>query len=194
MSKLYFRYGAMNSGKSTAILQVAHNYEEKGMKILLIKPSIDTKGDRNIVSRLGVKKEVDILLSPNDTILNSMSEQLSSVFKPSAIIVDEAQFLMPLQVDELYEITKIYDIPVLCYGLRCDFQMRGFPGATRLLEISDDIEELKTICKCGKKATQNIRLINGNPVFDGKQIEIDNQDNIQYESVCGGCYLKLKRK
>ena len=123
-----------------------------------------------------------------------MSEQLSSVFKPSAIIVDEAQFLMPLQVDELYEITKIYDIPVLCYGLRCDFQMRGFPGATRLLEISDDIEELKTICKCGKKATQNIRLINGNPVFDGKQIEIDNQDNIQYESVCGGCYLKLKRK
>lgn len=194
MSKLYFRYGAMNSGKSTAILQVAHNYEEKGMKILLIKPSIDTKGDRNIVSRLGVKKEVDILLSPNDTILNSMSEQLSNVFKPSAIIVDEAQFLMPLQVDELYEITKIYDIPVLCYGLRCDFQMRGFPGATRLLEISDDIEELKTICKCGKKATQNIRLINGNPVFDGKQIEIDNQDNIQYESVCGSCYLKLKRK
>lgn len=194
MSKLYFRYGAMNSGKSTAILQVAHNYEEKGMKILLIKPSIDTKGDRNIVSRLGVEKEVDILLTPNDTILNSMSEQLSSVFKPSAIIVDEAQFLMPLQVNELYEITKIYDIPVLCYGLRCDFQMRGFPGATRLLEISDDIEELKTICKCGKKATQNIRLINGNPVFDGKQIEIDNQDNIQYESVCGGCYLKLKRK
>lgn len=194
MSKLYFRYGAMNSGKSTAILQVAHNYEEKGMKILLIKPSIDTKGDRNIVSRLGVKKEVDILLSPNDTILNSMSEQLSSVFKPSAIIVDEAQFLMPLQVDELYEITKIYDIPVLCYGLRCDFQMKGFPGASRLLEISDDIEELKTICKCGKKATQNIRLINGSPVFDGKQIEIDNQDNIQYESVCGGCYLKLKRK
>jgi len=194
MSKLYFRYGAMNSGKSTAILQVAHNYEEKGMKILLIKPSIDTKGDKNIVSRLGVKKEVDILLSPNDTILNSMSEQLSNVFKPSAIIVDEAQFLMPLQVDELYEITKIYDIPVLCYGLRCDFQMRGFPGAARLLEISDDIEELKTICKCGKKATQNIRLINGNPVFDGKQIEIDNQDNIQYESVCGGCYLKLKRK
>lgn len=194
MSKLYFRYGAMNSGKSTAILQVAHNYEEKGMKILLIKPSIDTKGDRNIVSRLGVEKEVDILLTPNDTILNSMSEQLSSVFKPSAIIVDEAQFLMPLQVDELYEITKIYDIPVLCYGLRCDFQMRGFPGATRLLEISDDIEELKTICKCGKKATQNIRLINGNLVFDGKQIEIDNQDNIQYESVCGGCYLKLKRK
>lgn len=194
MSKLYFRYGAMNSGKSTAILQVAHNYEEKGMKILLIKPSIDTKGDRNIVSRLGVEKEVDILLTPNDTILNSMSEQLPNVFKPSAIIVDEAQFLMPLQVDELYEITKIYDIPVLCYGLRCDFQMRGFPGATRLLEISDDIEELKTICKCGKKATQNIRLINGNPVFDGKQIEIDNQDNIQYESVCGGCYLKLKRK
>lgn len=194
MSKLYFRYGAMNSGKSTAILQVAHNYEEKGMKILLIKPSIDTKGDRNIVSRLGVEKEVDILLTPNDTILNSMSEQLSSVFKPSAIIVDEAQFLMPLQVDELYEITKIYDIPVLCYGLRCDFQMRGFPGATRLLEISDDIEELKTICKCGKKATQNIRLINGEPVFNGNQIEIDNQDNIQYESVCGGCYLKLKRR
>ena len=189
MAKLYFRYGAMNSGKTTVLLQTAHNYEERGMHIIVIKPSIDTKGDSKIVSRLGVDREVDILLPPEDTVTEHMQP-----IKPSAIIVDEAQFLTPAQVDELYYYTKEYDIPVLCYGLRCDFQMNGFPGATRLLEISDEITELKTICRCGKKATQNIRLVNGKPTFEGLQVAIDGvNDKITYESVCGECYLKLKK-
>lgn len=190
MSKLYFRYGAMNAGKSAALLSVAHNYEEKGMPIILLKPSIDTKGDNKVTSRIGIEREVDILLAPEDFILDKMPNKQ----KPWAIIVDEAQFLTPEQVEELFVITKIYDIPVLCYGLRCDFQMKGFPGSTRLLELADDIEELKTICSCGKKATQNLRLINNQPVFEGEQVEIDGKSDIQYTSVCGECYLKLKEK
>lgn len=189
MAKLYYRYGAMNSGKSTILLQTAHNYEEQGMKVLLIKPSVDTKGNNKIVSRLGVERETDVQLPSNKTLIELMSPE-----KPAAIIVDEVQFLTPVQVDELYFITKEYDIPVLCYGLRCDFQMKGFPGATRLLEIADDIIELKTICRCGKKATQNIRLVDGKPVFKGNQIAIDGKANITYESVCGGCYLKLRKE
>lgn len=189
MSKLYFHYGAMNSGKTTALLQVAHNYEEKEMKIILIKPKTDTKGLNKVVSRLGVEREVDILLDSDKTIMECMKPE-----KPNAIIVDEAQFLTPKQVDELYFITKEYDIPVLCYGLRCDFQMKGFPGSTRLLEIADDIKELKTICKCGQKATQNLRTLNGVAVFEGNQVLIDGESDIKYEGVCGKCYIKYKKR
>lgn len=189
MSKLYFRYGAMNSGKTAALLQVAHNYEEKGMKVVVIKPSIDTKGDDKVTSRLGIERKVDVILAPNEGIMEHMV-----LNKPDAIIVDEAQFLTFDQVDELYAITKTFDVPVLAYGLRCDFQMKGFPGASRLLELADDIEELKTICACGKKATQNLRLINGEPTFEGSQVAIDGTDNITYDSVCGECYLRLRRQ
>lgn len=189
MAKLYFRYGAMNCGKTTALLQVAHNYEERGMSIILIKPSIDTKGDNRVVSRLGADREVDIMLPPTDSVFEHMSTK-----KPNAIIVDEAQFLDPSQVDELFIMTKEFDIPILCYGLRTDFQMKGFPGASRLLELADDVEELKTICRCGKKATLNMRFINGEPVFDGDQVAIDNgENNISYESVCGTCYVKKRQ-
>ena len=188
MSKLYFRYGAMNSGKSTAILQVAHNYEERGMKILLVKSTIDTKAEDKVSSRIGAERKVDFLLPVN----SSLFKFLDKKNLPAAILVDEAQFLTPTQVDELYFITKNFNIPVICYGLRCDFKMNGFEGATRLLQIADDIEELKTICRCGKKATQNVRFINGQPIFEGEQIEIDDGSKVQYESVCGDCYLKLK--
>ncbi len=184
MAKLYFRYGAMNCGKSTAIIQVAYNYEEKGKNILLVKPSIDTKGEKNVVNRSNLSREVDLLLSPNDLVSNHLKPDLS------AILVDEAQFLQPEQVDDLYKISKFQDIPILCYGLRCDFRMHGFPGASRLLEIADSLEELKTICKCGKKATQNLRLVNGSPTFEGNQVAIDGKDLVTYESVCGSCYLK----
>ena len=196
MAKLYFRYGAMNSGKTTMLLQTAHNYEEQGMKIIIIKPMVDTKGEDKVVSRLGVERTVDIRLAENDSVMDSIYETFkNNAFKPNAIIVDEAQFLQPFQVDELFDITKSFDIPVLAYGLRCDFRMIGFPGATRLLEIADDITELKTICKCGKKATQNLRLVNGEPTFDGNTIAIDGASNeVKYESVCGECYLKLKKK
>lgn len=190
MSKLYFRYGAMNAGKSAALLSVAHNYEEKGLPVILIKPSVDTKGNNKVVSRIGIEKDADVILAPEDFIMS----KLPNTQKPWAIIVDEAQFLTPTQVEELFVITKMYDVPVLCYGLRCDFQMKGFPGASRLLELADDIEELKTICHCGKKATQNIRLINEEPTFEGSQVAIDGTANITYDSVCGECYLKLRRR
>ena len=189
MSKLYFRYGAMSSGKSAALLQVAYNYERQGMTIVLVKPSIDTKAEEKVSSRLGIERPADVLLAPTDRLIDKMEP-----IKPHAIIVDEAQFLTPEQVDELYTITKVYDIPVLCYGLRCDFQMNGFPGSTRLLLIADDVEELKTICKCGSKATQNLRLVSGTPVFEGEQIVIDDHTQVEYEGVCGKCYLKLRRK
>lgn len=188
MSKLYFNYGAMNSGKSTALLQVAHNYEQQGMKVLIIKPAIDTKAEDRVSSRLGIERKVDILLTKSGRIVNEMKDV------PDAILVDEAEFLTKKQVDELYAITKEYDVPVLCYGLRTDFQSKGFEGATRLLELADDIKELKTICKCGSKATHNLRLVNNVPTFVGKQVEIDNQETVEYESVCGKCYLKLKKQ
>ncbi len=188
MSKLYFRYGAMGSGKTAALLQVAHNYEEKGMNVVVVKPGIDTKGNDTVVSRIGIDRKVDIILGPNDKLTDKMEP-----IKPHAIIVDEAQFLTRVQVNNLYIITKKYDIPVLCYGLRCDFQMHGFEGAVRLLELADDIEELKTICNCGSKATQNLRLVDGEPVFDGAQVMIDDHTQVEYEGVCGKCYLKARK-
>ena len=187
MSKLYFRYGAMNCGKTSALLQVAHNYEEKEMNVVLVKPKLDTKAEDKVSSRIGLERKVDILLDSTDVLMDKIS-----IEKPHAIIVDEAQFLTEKQIDELYYITKVYDIPVLCYGLRADFKMQGFEGSTRLLQIADDIEEMKTICQCGSKATQNIRKINGQVVFNGEQVVIDNSDKVEYESVCGKCYLKLK--
>lgn len=189
MSKLYFRYGAMSSGKTAALLQVAHNYEQQGMTVVLVKPSVDTKGKTKVTSRLGIEREVDVILAPGEELLTKMQP-----IKPHAIIVDEAQFLTADQVDELYCITKKYDIPVLCYGLRCDFQMRGFEGSTRLLLLADDIEELKTICHCGSKATQNLRLVNNQPTFEGEQIVIDDHTKVEYTGVCGKCYLKIRRK
>ena len=189
MSKLYFRYGAMNSGKTTALLQVAHNYEEKGMHPIIIKPLIDTKGNNKVISRIGIERAVDYLIASDYNI-----EENINLVGIDAIIVDEAQFLTREQVEQLYRITKYYSIPVLCYGLRCDFQMQGFPGSTRLLEIADSLEELKTICSCGRKATQNLRLINGKPVFEGEQVEIDNQNDIKYDSVWGRCYFDLQRR
>ena len=189
MSKLYFRYGAMNSGKTTALLQVAHNYEEKGMHPIIIKPLIDTKGNNKVISRIGIEREVDYLIAPDYDI-----EVNINLVGVDAIIVDEAQFLTREQVEQLYHITKYYNVPVLCYGLIFDFQMQGFPCSTRLIEIADSLEELKTICSCGRKATQNLRLINGKPVFEGEQVEIDNQNDIKYDSVCGRCYFDLQRR
>lgn len=193
MSKLYFRYSSMNAGKSTQLLQVAHNYEERGMKVLLLKPSIDTKGNDSIVSRLGVSRKVDILVSKDMDI----QQEIASKFYPvnfSCILVDEAQFLTKAQVDQLLDIAVKWDIPVICYGLRTDFLREGFEGSTRLLQIAHEIEELKTICDCGKKAIFNIRFVNGIPVFDGDQVCIDDKSNVEYVSVCANCYDKLKEE
>src|SRR6187402_2698928 len=164
MAKLYFRYGAMNSGKSTALLQAAYNYEERGQQVLLAKPAIDSKGDSAIVSRLGVARPVDFTIGPNDDVLALFMQRRAAVIRETAtdvscLLVDEAQFLSEGQVDDLLRIAIDEDVPVLAYGIRTDFQTVAFPGSRRLLEIAHSLEELKTICRCGRKAIFNARKI-----------------------------------
>lgn len=187
MAKLYFRYSAMNSGKSTALLQAAHNYEERGMRVLILKPAIDSKGDTSIVSRLGLTREADILIHAHD----SINTVLQGKEMPSCILVDEAQFLTPAQVDELFWLAVHTDTPVLTYGLRTDFSMTAFPGASRLLELAHELQELKTICQCGKKAILNGRKVNGAFVKEGAQVAIDGTESVEYESLCGACYERF---
>lgn len=194
MSKLYFRYGAMNSGKSTNLMQVAYNYEERGMRVVLIKPSTDKKGEDKLVSRLGVERKVDLLINDEQNIYEEVKKWEDNKYKIDCILVDEVQFLKSHQIDELFEIAVCLDIPVICYGLRTDFKMQGFEGSTRLLLLAHSIEELKTICKCGRKAVLNGRKINGKFVFEGEQVAIDNVDNVEYESLCGHCYFKFKNE
>ena len=191
MAKLYFRYGAMNSGKTTQLLQTAYNYEERNMKVIIVKPSKDTKGDKMIVSRLGAKRKVDVLLTPKDSIIKIVKDKY---FKVNCILVDEAQFLEPKQVDELMEIVLKMDIPVICYGLRTDFLTKGFPGSSRLLELAHSIEEMKTICKCGTKAIFNARFVDGKFTLDGDQVAIDGEKNVSYISMCGKCYMEEKNR
>jgi thymidine kinase len=194
MAKLYFRYGAMNSGKSTALLQAAFNYEERGHQVLLAKPAIDTKGDRDIVSRLGMVREVDFTIEPDTNVLDRFQEYRNRIIEQhgrdvSCLLVDEAQFLTREQVDDLLRIALLDDIPVLAYGIRTDFQTVAFAGSRRLLEIAHSLEELKTICRCGRKAIFNGRLVDGRYVFDGAQVAIDGAE-VTYESLCGACYLQ----
>ena len=191
MAKLYFRYGSMNSGKSTILMQVAHNYEERGMEVAVLKPGIDTKAESRIQSRIGLEREVDHLIQKEENIYELFKEKEN---KPNAIIIDEAQFLEPKQVDQLMEIVVKLNIPVICYGLRTDFKTQGFPGSTRLLEIAHTLEEMKTICRCGAKAMFNLRMVNGEPIFEGEQVAIDGGDIVTYEAVCPKCYYKLKEK
>lgn len=186
----------MNSGKSTALLQAAHNYEERHQVVLLAKPAIDTKGARSITSRLGVDREVDFLITPELNLRVSFAElcqakQTENGKPVSCLLIDEAQFLTGKQVDEALQIAVLDGIPVLAYGIRTDFLTNGFPGSLRLLEIAHSLEELKTICRCGRKAMFNARKINGDFIFDGEQVAIDG-DAVTYESLCANCYFEEK--
>jgi thymidine kinase len=194
VAKLYFRYGAMNSGKSTAMLQAAHNYEERGHRVLLAKPEIDTKGDLGILSRLGVRRNVDFVISAETDLYLRFQTHRERTMKRfnrdvSALLVDEAQFLTEAQVDDLLRIAILENVPVLAYGIRTDFQTVAFPGSRRLLEIAHSLEELKTICRCGRKAVFNARKIDDVFVFDGDQVAIE-ESHVSYESLCGACYLQ----
>ncbi|MCT9002107.1 thymidine kinase [Microbacterium memoriense] len=190
MAKLYFRYGAMNSGKSTALLQAAYNYEERGQHVLLAKPTVDTKGAEKISSRLGVERMVDFLIGPDDDVRELVAAHAHPAV--ACLLVDEAQFLSPAQVEDLLRIAVGERIPVLAYGIRSDFQTRAFPGSARLLELAHSLEELKTICRCGRKAIFNARLVGGRFVFDGDQVAIDelSTERVTYESMCAECYLR----
>ena len=201
MAKLYFRYGAMNSGKSTGLLQAAFNYEERGQRVLLAKPDVDTKGDADVVSRLGMTRSVDFLIPAGASARELFTAQAHGddpdallqhvdTAPVACLLVDEAQFLEPEQVDDLFRIAVLDNVPVLAYGIRTDFRTRAFPGSLRLLEIAHTLEELKTICRCGRKAIFNTRRVGDRVVFDGDQVAIDGQD-VWYESLCGACYLEV---
>jgi thymidine kinase len=196
VAKLYFRYGAMNSGKSTSLLQAAYNYEERGQHVLLAKPAIDTKGASEISSRLGMTREVDFLVGADDD-ARALFAAHSRDRDIACLLVDEAQFLTPAQIDDLFRIAIEDGIPVIAYGIRNDFLTHAFPGSARLLAISHSLEELKTICRCGRKAVFNGRVVGGRFVFDGDQVAIDEgaegeiaPEVTTYESLCGACYLQ----
>lgn len=192
MSKLYFRYGAMNCGKSSALMQVAHNYEENNKTVRVIKSKIDTKAEDRLSSRIGLERKVDILIDKDESFEKYFEEWNNNI---DCLLVDEAQFLSSKQIEELWIVSKMYDIPVICYGLKTDFKSHLFEGSKRLLELADEIEELVTICNCGKRAKFNARYVNGKFAKEGAGILIDGSDDkVEYRPLCGKCYLKELKK
>ena len=183
MAKLYFRYGTMDSAKTLNLLAVAHNYRKQGKRVVLAKPALDVRfGDRRVASRAGLSEQADLQLEP-DTVLDL--EDLRDV---DCVLVDEAQFLSPAVVDQLRLVTLRLGVPVICYGLRTDFQTRGFPGALRLLELADSIEEVKVTCQhCGSKAVFNLRTAGGEAVIEGAQVSLGDEE---YVPVCWRHYVE----
>ncbi len=192
MAKLYFRYAAMNAGKSTALLQAAYNYEERRMAVVLLTAELDTRGGVGLIaSRLGLSREA-ITFNAGHSMAERIAhaQQAKWAAKLSCVLIDEAQFLTPIQVQELHRWAHAYDTPVMCYGLRSDFLGNAFAGSATLLVLADDIEEMKTICECGKKASMNARFNDdGDRVREGEQVLIGG--NTRYRGLCPDCfYLK----
>lgn len=190
-SKLFFRYATMNSAKSAELLMKAYNFEERGLKILCIKPSIDGREGKNVIkSRVGIERECK-MVKPTDNIYDGVKKLLENGGKIDWILADESQFFKKEQIDQLGDIVDELDINVICYGLRADFRTELFEGSKRLFEIADSIEEMKSSCSCGRKSIINARIDeNGNVVTNGEQIEIGGND--RYVSLCRKCYKKLR--
>lgn len=191
MAKLYFKYGAMGCSKTAQALITKFNYEERNMKVLLLKPSVDTRDGASIVkSRIGLSKPC-LSLSADQNVYEIYKNEYADC---QVVIVDECQFLTPEQVDQLDDIVIDFDVPVLCFGLATDFLTHLFPGSKRLFEIAESITEIKSVCKCGAKATVNARIDeNGKVVTEGDQICIGGND--KYVAMCRKCYLKhIKNK
>ena len=186
MAKLYFKYGAMGSSKTAQALITKYNYEENDMKVWLLKPSADTRdGVATLRSRIGLEAEVEIA-TPDANIYDRYVAD--HVGKCDAVIVDECQFLTPAQIDQLRQIVDDYNVPVMCFGLRTDFQTHLFPGSHRLMELADAIEEIKTMCDCGAKATVNARINDGYIVTEGAQVVLGGNDC--YIAMCHRCYVR----
>ncbi|MCP9758190.1 thymidine kinase [Aquitalea sp. S1-19] len=181
MAKLFFRHAAMNSGKSTQLLQIAHNYEYQGRRVSLFTAAIDGRfGVGQISSRLGVSRSAAVF----DTTTHFDAQMVGAV---DCVLIDEAQFLAPDQVRQLHRLAHVHDIPVIAFGLRSDFRGEPFPGAAWLLALAEDIEEIKTICLCGRKATMHLRVdASGQRLNQGPQVEIGDAD--RYRSVCARCF------
>lgn len=180
----------MDCGKTIHLLAVAHNYEERGQKVCVIKSATDTKNGTKLLSRIGLERETEFTFDKRANLYSKIKNNYSDV---ACILVDEAQFLTAKQVDQLQLVTIKMHIPVICYGLRLNFRQtdKGFEGATRLLQIAHDIEELKTICECGKKATRNSRFLDDKLVLDGPDILIDDgTSKIEYRSLCPACFQR----
>ena len=190
MAKLYFKYGAMGSSKSAQALITKFNYEELGMSVWLIKPSIDTRDGADIIrSRIGLEASADVITPEQD-----IAAAYNARGKTDVIIADEAQFFTPEQIDQLRTIVDEEDIPVLCFGLRTDFLTHFFPGAQRLMELSDSLTEIKTVCACGRKATVNARIdARGRIVTHGDQLLLGGNDS--YIAMCHKCWKqKIKEQ
>jgi thymidine kinase len=187
MAKLYFKYGAMGSSKTAQALITKYNYEENDMKVWLIKPSADTRdGLYMLRSRIGLEAPVEIMTPEQDIYECFCATQGKAC---DAVIVDECQFLQEEQIDQLRRIVDDYNIPVMCFGLRTDFQTKLFPGSRRLMEIADAIQEIKTICDCAAKATVNARIdSDGYIVTEGAQVQLGGNDS--YIAMCHRCYIR----
>ena len=186
MAKLYFKYGAMGSSKTAQALITKYNYEENDMKVWLLKPSADTRDGADIIrSRIGLEARCEIM-TPDRDIYARYQEGFAG--NCHAVIVDECQFLTPAQIDQLRAIVNDFDVPVMCFGLRTDFQTKLFPGSLRLMELADCIEEIKTMCDCGCKATVNARISDGYIVTEGAQVVLGGNDC--YIAMCHRCYIK----
>ena len=193
MAQLYFRYGAMGCGKTMQLLQVAFNYEERGLSVCVIKPATDTKNGTKLLTRIGPERETDFCFDRRTNLFKRIKKDFSKV---TCVLVDEAQFLTPAQADQLMQVVVELNISVICYGLRLNFrrQVGGFEGASRLLQIAHKIEELKTICECGRKATLNTRWLNDKLVTDGPDVLIDGTSKIEYRALCEHCYHKYQKE
>ena len=187
MAKLYFKYGAMGSSKTAQALITKYNYEENDLKVWLIKPSADTRDGKQILrSRIGLEAEVEVI-SPDMDILARFDETRRG--SCNVIIVDECQFLTEQQIDELRAIVNDRNVPVMCFGLRTDFQTKLFPGSRRLMELADEIQEIKTMCDCGAKATVNARIdASGHIITQGAQVVLGGNDS--YIAMCHKCYIR----
>ena len=184
MAKVYFRYAAMNAGKSTQLLQVRHNYHERHQRTLLLKPHVDNReGEDVIAPRIGnISAKVDAILGPETRVRELVQQDVAARGRLDCVLVDEAQFMAPAQVLELCQVADFLDIPVMCYGLRADFRAELFPGSGALMALADDIEELKTICWCGRKATINARILGGHVLREGPQVLVGGNET--YTSLC----------
>jgi thymidine kinase len=195
MAKFHFKYGAMNSGKSDALIKTAYNYTENNLNIVVVKPLIDVKGGKYIISRGGGKRIADILLSEKADARKAIKLFAKEKHLPlSCVLVDEAQFLSEKQVDQLFMVAKVDNLSVIAYGLRSDFKTKLFSGSKRLFELCDQIEKIPTMCSCGSQAEFNCRVLNGEFIFNGSKVAIDGQDQVAYKSLCGKCYASIRKK